>query len=98
MLWFLIKENYMIWYLPRKNICTHRVIELLRPRVLVVIIAEAGTHESLLHQNGRYAEMYLRDMYPADRLLLQFHFQECYLKRSAVGVITENPVGVRYKC
>ncbi len=31
------------------------------------------------------------------RLLLQFHFQECYLKRSAVGVITENPMGVQYK-
>ncbi len=35
--------------------------------------------------------------YTADRLLLQFHFQECYLKRSAVGVITENPMGVQYK-
>ncbi len=34
--------------------------------------------------------------YTADRLLLQFHFQKCYLKRSAVGVITENPMGVQY--
>ncbi len=28
---------------------------------------------------------------------LQFLFQECYLKRSAVGVITENPMGVQHK-
>ncbi len=35
--------------------------------------------------------------YTADRLLLQFHFQECYLKRSTIGVITENPIGVQYK-
>ncbi len=34
--------------------------------------------------------------YTADRLLLQFHFQECYPKRSAVWVITENPIGVQY--
>ncbi len=33
--------------------------------------------------------------YTAGRLLLQLHFQECYLKRSAVGVITENPIGVQ---
>ncbi len=35
--------------------------------------------------------------YTADRLLLQFYFQKCYLKRSAVGVITENPIGVQYR-
>ena len=35
-------------------------------------------------------------IYTADRLLLQFYFQECYLKRSAVGVIAENTSGVQY--
>lgn len=47
-------------------IITHRMAVTRMADYIYVInnqkVAEAGTHESLLHQNGKYAKMYLQDL------------------------------------